>query len=43
MRKIKQSTHINRTSYAALKVDLAIHILSVEVADALRLRRHLGW
>lgn len=43
MRKLTTAKHINRTSYAALKVDLALHILSLEVADQLRLRRHGGW
>ena len=43
MRKISTAKHIKRTSYAALKVDLAIHMLNNEIADALRLRRHGGW
>ena len=43
MRKLTTSKHINRTSYAALKVDLAMHILNAEIADQLRLRRHGGW
>ena len=43
MRKISTAKHIKRTAYAALKVDLAIHMLNNEIADALRLRRHGGW
>ena len=43
MRKLTTSKHINRTSYAALKVDLALHIFSLEIAGQLRLRRHGGW
>ena len=43
MRKISTAKHINRTSFSALKVDIAIHVLSTDVADQLRLRRHGGW
>ena len=43
MRKISTAKHINRTSFSALKVDIAIHVLSMDVADQLRLRRHGGW
>ena len=38
-----RSKHIKRTSYAALKVGLAIDILAKRTADMLRLRRHGGW
>ena len=43
MPKLKTNVHINRTSYAALKVDLAIHVMSMDNADSLRLRRYSGW
>ena len=43
MRKLTTAKHINRTSYSALKVDIAVHVLSKDVADQIRLRRYGGW
>jgi len=43
MKKLTTAKHMNRTSYSALKVDIALHIFDLEVANQLRLRRHGGW
>ena len=40
MRMLRHEVHIKRTGYAQLKVDLAILLLSLDVANVLRLRRH---
>ena len=43
MRWLTEAKHIKRTSYAALKVDLALAVISIPTADQLRLRRRGGW
>ena len=37
---LRHEVHIKRTGFAQLMVDLAIHLLSLDVANVLRLRRH---
>jgi hypothetical protein len=43
MKWLTKARDINRSSYSSLKVDPALHVLSVATADQLRLRRHGGW
>jgi len=43
MRWLRTKEHINRTSFAALKVNNALAVLCNETADQLSLRRHGGW
>ena len=43
MPKLTTARHFKRTGFAALKVQPAIDIISVEIADALRNRRHGEW
>lgn len=43
LRGLTTAKHIRRTSFSALKVDTAVAVLNISIADALRLRRHGGW
>ena len=41
--KLTEAQHMKRTGFSALKVNLAIHVLSMDVANQLQLRRRHMW
>ena len=43
MRFVCAAEHIRRTSYTCMKVGHALRVLSMDMANQMRLRRHGGW